>query len=182
VDDVNGRRDRRFRIEHAQHMGAQDFNLFRETGTIASVQPYHIIDDGRWAEPLIGAKRATTTYPFRTFEEQGIPMTFGSDWSVAPATPLEGIYAAVTRRTLDDKRPSGWVPEQKVSVETALKAYTSGAAYASFDEDIKGTLEPGKLADFVIFSEDLTIIDPVKIRDVRVLKTYVGGKVVFEGQ
>jgi len=107
-------------------------------------------------------------------------MAFGSDWSVAPATPLEGIYAAVTRRTLDDKRPSGWVPEQKVSVETALKAYTSSAAYASFDEDIKGTLEPGKLADFVILSEDLTTIDQVKIRDVKVLKTFVGGRMVFE--
>ncbi|MCF7807425.1 MAG: amidohydrolase [Candidatus Marinimicrobia bacterium] len=180
VAEENGPRDRRHRIEHAQHMGADDFDLFKATGTIAAAQPYHCIDDGRWAKPLIGAERIKTTYPFKTFEEKGIPMAFGSDWPVAPATPLEGIYAAVTRRTLDDKNPEGWVPEQKISVETALAGYTRDAAYASFEEDIKGTLEPGKLADFVIISADLTKVDPVTIRDLEILKTYVGGKKVYD--
>ena len=103
-----------------------------------------------------------------------------SDWAVAPAAPLQGIYAAATRRTLDDKNPNGWVPEQKITVEQALLAYTKNAAYASFEEDNKGTLAPGKLADFVVVDEDLTKVDPVKIKDLKVLQTYVGGKKVFD--
>lgn len=180
VAEENGPRDRRHRIEHSQHMAPEDFQKFSDTKTIASAQPYHCIDDGRWAEPLIGSERIKHTYAFRTFQEVGVTMAFGSDWPVAPATPLEGIYAAVTRRTLDDKNPDGWVPDQKISVEEALLGYTKDAAFASFEEDIKGTLEPGKLADFVIISEDLTKVDPVLIRDLHVLKTYVGGKKVFE--
>lgn len=180
VAEENGPRDRRHRVEHAQHMGSGDFEDFSSTGTIASAQPYHCIDDGRWAEPLIGQDRASRTYPFKTFKEQGIIMAFGSDWPVAPATPLEGLYAAVTRRTLDDKNPDGWVPEQKISIDDALLGYTRDAAYASFEEDIKGTLEPGKLADFVFISDDLTKIDPVEIWDSQILKTFVGGKKVYD--
>jgi hypothetical protein len=119
-------------------------------------------------------------YVFKSLIDAGAVVAFGSDWPVAPATPLEGIYAAVTRRTLDDKNPDGWVPEQKITVEQALTAYTKNAAYASFEEKIKGTLEPGKLADFVVLGDDITAIDPVKIRDTKVLQTWVGGKKVFE--
>ncbi|MEQ8576228.1 MAG: amidohydrolase family protein, partial [Fulvivirga sp.] len=137
------------------------------------------IDDGRWAEKLIGSERIKTTYAFKALLDANAQLAFGSDWFVAPPSPLMGIYAAVTRRTLDDQNPDGWVPEQKISVEQALKAYTNTAAYASFDEEIKGSLAPGKLADFVIISDNLTTVDPVSIKDLKILETYVGGKKVF---
>jgi hypothetical protein len=178
----NGIKDRRLRIEHAQHIAPDDIKRFAELGIIASMQPYHAIDDGRWAEGLIGPERIKTSYAFKSLLDAKTLLVFGSDWPVAPATPLEGIYAAVTRRTLDAKNPEGWVPEQKITVEQALIAYTKSAAYASFEESIKGTLAPGKLADFVILSEDLTKIDPVKIKDVKVLQTFVGGKKVFDSK
>jgi len=178
----NGPRDRRFRIEHAQHLDPADIKRFAELGVIASMQPYHAIDDGRWAEDVIGAERIKTTYAFNSLLAANATIAFGSDWAVAPASPIQGIYAATTRRTLDGKNPNGWVPEQKITVEQALKAYTKDAAYAAFEEDIKGTLEKGKLADFVILNEDLRKIDPVKIREVQVLATYVGGKKVFNNQ
>ncbi len=176
----NGERDRRFRIEHAQHLAPSDIPRFAQLGVLPSMQPYHAIDDGRWAEKYIGTERIQTTYAFHSLEKSKAMMTFGSDWAVAPASPIMGIYAAVTRRTLDDKNSGGWVPSQKISVEKALTAYTKNAAYASFDEDIKGTLEKGKLADFVILSENLFEIAPEKIKDVQVLRTYVGGELVFE--
>jgi predicted amidohydrolase YtcJ len=143
------------------------------------MQPYHAIDDGRWAERVIGKERAQTTYAFRSLLDAKARLAFGSDWSVAPATPIEGIYAAVTRRTLDGAHPRGWVPEQKISVEDALVAYTRAGAFASFEENIKGTLETGKLADFVILDRDLTAIPPEEIRDAQVLRTVVGGKTAF---
>jgi predicted amidohydrolase YtcJ len=180
VAQENGERDRRFRIEHSQHIAPGDIERYANLNVIASMQPYHAIDDGKWAEPLIGTERMKTTYAFRSLLDAGALLAFGSDWPVAPATPLEGIYAAVTRRTLDDKNPDGWIPEQKITVEEALRAYTKDAAYASFEEGIKGTLEPGKLADFVVLDNDITTIDPVKIRDVKVLQTFVGGKKVFD--
>jgi predicted amidohydrolase YtcJ len=176
---ANGERDRRFRIEHAQHIAPQDIGRFAQQHVIASMQPYHAIDDGRWAEKVIGPERAQTTYAFRSLMESGARVAFGSDWSVAPATPIEGIYAAVTRRTLDDANPDGWIPEQKISVEQALHAYTTEAAYASFDENIKGMLRAGMLADFVILDRDLTKIPTETIREARVLRTVVGGKTVF---
>lgn len=175
----NGNKDRRFRIEHAQHLDINDLNRFSSLDVIASMQPYHAIDDGRWAEELIGPNRIKTTYAFKSLLDNNATLVFGSDWPVAPASPLDGIYAAVTRRTLDDQNPDGWVPEQKISLEQALIAYTKNAAYSSFDEKIKGTLEKGKLADFVILSKDLTTLEPEKIKDVLVLHTYVGGKKVF---
>jgi len=180
VAGENGERDRRFRIEHSQHIAPGDIKRYAELKVIASMQPYHAIDDGRWAEEYIGPERIKTTYAFRSLIDSGATLAFGSDWFVAPATPLEGIYGAVTRRTLDGRNPEGWVPEEKITVEEALKAYTVNAAYASFEEDIKGSLEPGKLADFVVLDRDITSIDPVEIWDMKVWQTWVGGKKVFD--
>ncbi len=177
VEKEDGARDRRFRVEHTQHPRASDIPRFAQLDVIASMQPYHAIDDGRWAEQFIG-KRIATTYAFRSLLDAKARLAFGSDWFVAPATPLEGIYAAVTRRTLDDKNPDGWVPAQKITVEEALRAYTVGGAYASFDESRKGTLAAGKLADLVVLDRDLFNIPPEEIRNAKVVTTVVGGKVV----
>ena len=180
VEKENGKRDRRFRIEHAQHIAPEDLSRFNTLNVIASMQPYHAIDDGRWAEKVIGPERIKTTYAFKSLLDNEAVLAFGSDWFVAPPTPLVGIYAAVTRRTLDDKNPEGWVPEQKINVEQALKAYTYSSAYASFDENNKGILKKGYLADFVILDQNLFDIKPEIIRDVKVMKTFTGGKLVFE--
>lgn len=180
VEKENGKRDRRFRIEHAQHISPSDLSRFKSLNVIASMQPYHAIDDGRWAENIIGPERIKTTYAFKSLLDNKAVLAFGSDWFVAPPIPLEGIYAAVTRRTLDDKNSGGWVPEQKISVEQALKAYTSGSAYASFDENTRGILKKGYIADFVILDQDLAAIQADKIRNVKVMTTVLGGKIVFE--
>ena len=178
----NGVKDRRFRIEHAQHIAPSDIPRFAKLEVIASMQPYHAIDDGRWADKVIGQERAKTTYAFKSLLDAKAKVAFGSDWFVAPPTPLEGIYAAVTRRTLDDRNPDGWVPDQKISVEEALRAYTIDAAFASFEEGIKGSLERGKLADMVLIDRDLTQIPAPAIRDARVLMTIVGGRVVYDSK
>lgn len=180
VVEGNGERDRRFRMEHAQHIAPEDIGRFSIQDVIASMQPYHAIDDGRWAEEVIGPERAKTTYAFRSLIDVGAHVAFGSDWSVAPATPIDGIYAAVTRQTLDGANPGGWFPDQKVTVEQALHAYTTVAAYASFEENLKGTLKPGMLADFVLLDRDLTAIRPDAIPDTRILRTVVGGTTVYE--
>ncbi len=180
VERENGPRDRRFRIEHAQHPAASDIPRFAELGVIPSMQPYHAIDDGRWAEQVIGPERAKTTYAFRSFLDSHAKLAFGSDWDVAPPTPIEGIYAAVTRRTLDGANPGGWIPAQKISVDEALHAYTTGGAYAQFQEDDKGTLASGRLADFVLIDHDLTEMPPETLRDAHVIMTVVGGRVVYE--
>jgi predicted amidohydrolase YtcJ len=177
---TNGPRDRRFRIEHAQHIAADDIPRFGELGVIPSMQPYHAIDDGRWADPIIGPERSATTYAFRSLIDAKARLALGSDWHVAPATPLEGIDAAVTRRTLDGKNPEGWVPEQKITAEEALRGYTIGAAYAGFEENSRGTLESGKLADLVILDRDILDPDEREIGQTRVMLTMVGGKVVYE--
>jgi predicted amidohydrolase YtcJ len=173
-------RDRRFRIEHAQHLLPADIPRFAALGVVASMQPYHAIDDGRWAEKAIGAARAQTTYAFRSLLDAGATLAFGSDWPVAPAVPLAGIYAALTRCTLDGRHPEGWVPGQKITFEEALAAYTRGGAYAAFDEGELGTLEPGKLADLVLLDRDISRVPPAEIRDAKVLLTVVGGQVVYE--
>ncbi|CAN5663829.1 amidohydrolase [soil metagenome] len=180
VAGENDPRDRRFRIEHAQHIATPDIQRFAQLRVIPSMQPYHAIDDGRWADKVIGAERARTTYAFRSLLDARAELAFGSDWYVAPPTPLEGIYAAVTRSTLDGCNPGGWVPEQKITVEEALRAYTTGSAYAEFAEGTKGTLAPGKLADLVLIDRDITRIPSESIRDARVMLTVVGGRVVFE--
>ncbi|MGD0179477.1 MAG: amidohydrolase family protein [Terriglobales bacterium] len=177
---AHGQMDRRLRIEHAQHMAAKDFDRFAQLNVIASVQPYHAIDDGRWAEGYIGHDRASRTYAFRTFLNHGVHLAFGTDWDVAPLNPLSTIYAAVTRATLDGKNPNGWFPEQKLTVAEAVEAYTMGSAYAEFQENVKGSIAPGKLADMVMLSDDIFSVDPAKIRDMKVLKTIVGGKVIWD--
>ena len=180
VEKQNGARaDRRWRIEHAQHLRPADFERFAKLGVIASVQPYHAIDDGRWAEKRIGRDRCKTTYAFKTFLDRGVRLAFGSDWTVAPLSPLLGIYAAVTRATLDGKNPGGWFPEQKLTVAEAVEAFTLGSAYAEFREAEKGSLGPGKLADLVILDADLFAIAPEKIKDATVTQTIVGGKVIY---
>jgi len=179
VEKENGDRDRRFRMEHAQHIAPDDIPRFAELKVIPSMQPYHAIDDGRFAERLIGSERIKTTYAFGSLLKANANLVFGSDWFVAPPTPLEGIYAAVTRQTLDGKNPDGWVPEQKISVEEALKSYTIRAAYASFEENIKGSIKRGKLADFVILEKNLFEIDNSIIRKVKIMKTFVGGNQVY---
>lgn len=171
--------DRRFRIEHAQHIRPQDFSRFAALGVIVSAQPYHAIDDGVWAETRIGHDRARSTYAFRSFLNAGVRVCFGSDWTVAPLNPLLGIAAAVTRATLDGKQPGGWIPEEKLTVEEAVRCYTLSNAYAAFEEHEKGTLEPGKLADMVVLSENIFTIPPERISTVRVERTIVDGKTVL---
>ena len=177
---ANGERDRRLRIEHAQHIAPRDFDRFAQLKVIASVQPYHAIDDGRWAERRIGPERIKTTYAFRTLIDKGVRLALGTDWPVAPLNPMLTLYAATTRATLDGRNPNGWVPEQKITIGEALAAHTIGAAFAEFQENDKGTLARGKLADMVILSDDLLAIPPVRIKDVRVLTTIVGGRVVHQ--
>ncbi len=177
----NGPRDRRFRIEHAQHLRPQDFARFRELGVIPSLQPYHIIDDGRWAEGRIGPRRCVSSYVGRSLFDAEAKVAYGSDWSVAPLNPLLGIDGTVNRRTLDGKHPGGWFPEQRVSVAEAVEAYTLTAAYAAFQEKRRGSLEPGKLADLVVLSRDiLAEAERDHIGATEVVLTVVGGKVVHE--
>ncbi|MEW6509892.1 MAG: amidohydrolase [Bacteroidota bacterium] len=178
---VNPGWDRRFRIEHAQHIHPKDFKRLARLGVIASVQPYHAIDDGRWAEKRIGRERCKTSYPFRTFLDNNVRLCFGSDWTVAPLNPLLGIYAAVTRRTIDGANPGGWFPEQRISVQEAIKAYTINNAYAAFEEGEKGSISVGKLADLVVLTENILSIGPVIIEKTGVAMTILGGKVVYRG-
>ena len=180
VERENGKRDRRFRIEHAQHLRSKDIARFARARVVASMQPYHAIDDGRWAEKRIGKERAKTTYAFRSLLDAGATLAFGTDWTVAPLNPMLTIYAAVTRRTIDGKNSEGWVPEQKISVEETVRAYTAGSAYAEFQDHVKGTISNGKLADLVLLSRDIFKIDPKEIEYVKVVMTMVDGRVVYE--
>jgi predicted amidohydrolase YtcJ len=180
ITQAHGEADRRFRIEHAQHMAAKDFDRFAQLHVVASVQPYHAIDDGRWAEGRIGHDRASRTYAFRTFLNHGVRLALGTDWDVAPLNPMLTVYAAVTRATLDGKNLNGWFPEQELTVPETVEAYTMGSAYAEFQENEKGSITAGKLADMVLLSDDIFSIAPEKIRDVKVLKTIIGGKIVWD--
>jgi hypothetical protein len=176
---MNGPRERRWRIEHAQHLRPEDIPRFGRLGVIASVQPYHAIDDGRWAEKRIGMERCRTTYAFKSLLAGGAKLALGSDWMVAPLDPLQGIYAAVTRATLDGKHPGGWIPEQRISLEEAIRGYTLDAAYAEFSEKEKGSIETGKIADLVVLDHDLFAIAPERIKDVKVTMTLIGGRIVY---
>ena len=182
VARVHGPRDRRFRIEHAQHLRRLDIDRIARSGVVASMQPYHAIDDGRWAQKRIGPERIKTTYAFRSLLDRHAHLGFGSDWTVAPIDPLLGIYAAVTRRTLDGKHPGGWIPEEKITVEEALRAYTSGDAYGVYAERVRGRLAPGYKADLVLLDQDLTRIPPEAIERVGVRTTVVGGRVVYQAK
>jgi predicted amidohydrolase YtcJ len=182
VAQSNGTRDRRSRIEHAQHLRASEIPRFGAEKVIASMQPYHEADDGRWCEKRIGAQRAKGTYAFRSLLDSGAMLAFGSDWTVAPLNPLEGLKAAVTRQTLDGKHPQGWMPEQKISLDEAIKAYTMGSAYAEFSERQKGSLTPGKLADVVILDRDIYAIDPAEIDQAKVILTILDGSVAYEAR
>jgi predicted amidohydrolase YtcJ len=178
IEQEHGYHDQRFAIEHAQHMAEKDFERFAALHVIASMQPYHAIDDGRWAEKRLGHQRARYSYAWRSFLDHGVTLAFGTDWPVAPLNPMLGLYAAVTRATLDGKNPDGWVPEEKITLSEAVEAYTLGSAFAEFQENQKGSITPGKLADMVILSDNIFDLKPNAIRNVKVETTIVGGKVV----
>jgi hypothetical protein len=180
VERTNGRRDRRPRIEHDQHTHARDFARHAPLGVIASVQPYHAIDDGRFVEKRIGRARSATTYAFRAFLDAGVRMAFGSDWPVAPLDPMLGLDAAVNRQTLDGKNPGGWFPEQKVTLAEAIRAYTLDAAYAGYMEDRTGSITAGKQADLVLLDRDLFAAPPAQIKEAKVDLTMLAGRVVHE--
>ena len=173
-------RDRRFRIEHAQHLRAEDIQKFGARRVVASMQPYHAIDDGRWLVVRIGPERIKTTYAFRSLLDSDAPLAFGSDWTVAPLDPMLGVYAAVTRRTLDDKNPGGWVPEQKITVGEALRAYTYGNAWATFNEQKWGTLAPGRFADIVVLDRDPFGVPAESLGTIKPRYTFVGGRLVYQ--
>lgn len=177
--NYNGRKDRRLRIEHAQHIIPGDIERFKRLDVIASMQPYQFIDDARWVKKIIGEKRLQQFFPMRSLLNHDVPLIFGSDWFVAPPDPITAIYGAITRRPFDGKHPEGLVPEQKIQLEEALKAYTITPAFASFDEDIKGSIEKGKLADFVMLDNDLFTMKPEEIIDAKVAMTVMDGKVVY---
>lgn len=184
LNAVNGAKDRRFRLVHAQVIREEDFMKLRGTNIIAEVQPYHVTDDMRWMEERIGYERCKGAYAFKTLQENGCTLSFGSDWpgtnaSYYPVNPFFGLYAAVTRQTLTGEPETGWFPEQRITLEESLKAYTYGSAYGAFEETIKGTLSPGKLADFAVLDTDLFSTAPEQWLKTNVELTIVGGKVVF---
>jgi predicted amidohydrolase YtcJ len=180
ADKSNGSRDRRFRVEHAQHVRLESIENFAKQHVIASMHPYHLVDDGIWAYKRLDEKRLRGTYAFREMMNKGVAVTFGSDWPVAPVDALFGIYAAVTRQTGDGKNPGGWYPDQKISIDEALTSYTANNAYASFMEGKLGVLKAGYYADFAVLDQDLHKIDPVKIKEVKVVLTVLNGKEVYK--
>lgn len=180
VASVHGTRDRRFRVEHAQHLRAAEIPRFAALGVIASMQPYHAADDGRWAAKRIGPELIRGTYAFRSLLDAGARLVFGSDWYVAPLDPRLGLEAAVTRQTLDGLNPGGWVPEEKITLEEALRAYTVTNAYGVFAESTRGMLKPGYRADLVVFDRDLTTTSPDSLSSAQVMLTVAGGRVVWE--
>jgi predicted amidohydrolase YtcJ len=143
------------------------------------MQPYHAADDGRWCERRLGTTRSKTAYAFRSLLDSGARLAFGSDWTVAPLNPLLGLKAAVTRQTLDGRHPDGWIPEQKISLDEAIHAYTADSAFAEFTESSKGTISAGKLADIVVLDRDIYKVPAAEIDQARVLVTVLGGRIVY---
>jgi predicted amidohydrolase YtcJ len=180
LENDNGPADRRPRIEHVQHIHPADYPRFAKLGVIASMQPYHAIDDGRWAEKVLGPERIHSSYAWKSLLDAGATLAFGSDWAVAPLDAVLGIYAATTRRTLDGKTPGGWIPEQCITVAQAAHAYTVGSAFAEHQEKVKGSIEPGKLADLVVLSDDIFSIPPEQIQKTKVDMTVFDGRVIYE--
>src|SRR6266566_9617302 len=179
IEKEHGYHDQRFAIEHAQHTAQKDFERFAKLHVIASMQPYHAIDDGRWAEKRLGHDRARYSYAWRSFLSHGVTLALGTDWPVAPLNPMPGLCAAVTRATLDGKNPDGWIPEEKITLPEAVEAYTMGSAFAEFQEKDKGSITPGKLADIVTLSDNIFDLKPEAIRNAIVETTIVGGKVLY---
>jgi predicted amidohydrolase YtcJ len=179
VAKLNGARDRRFRVEHAQHLTPSAIPRFQRQQVIPSMEPYHAIDDGRWAVKRVGTERLKGSYAFKSLLDSGAQLCFGSDWPVAPFAPLTGIAAAVLRQTTDGANPGGWLPEQRITVDQALTAYTTSNAYVGFQEDRLGRIVPGYIADLVVLDKDLLHIDPQLIAETRVLRTIVNGKERF---
>ncbi|MHB8580469.1 MAG: amidohydrolase [Ignavibacteriaceae bacterium] len=178
IQKSNPEWDRRFRVEHAQHVRKSDIKRFSKLNAIVSAQPYHSFDDGAWADMKINEHQIKEAYSFKSFLEEGIKLCFGSDWTVAPINPLLGIYSAVTRKTAGGKYQNGWIPEEKISVEDSIKCYTINGAFASFEENIKGSIQTGKLADMVVLSEDILTIEPDKLKDVQVDMTIFDGEII----
>ncbi len=181
----NGPRDRRFRLVHAQVIADKDFSRLGQLGVLAEVQPYHLSDDMRWMEQRIGSQRCRGAYAFRRIQRSGARLCFGSDWpgtsaSEYPINPLLALYAATTRQTVTGQPEAGWFPGERIDMPTAIAAHTINGAYSTFEEDIKGSLEPGKLADLVMLSDNLLEIAPANILQTRVLVTIVGGRIVYE--
>lgn len=177
---ANGSRERRDRIEHAQVIAPDDFARFVSLGVIASMQPSHLLDDERWATDRLGPERIKGAYAWHTFEQDGVPLAFGTDYPVESINPLRGIYACVTRELPGGGPQGGWQPQEKLSMDDCLRAYTAGSAFAQFDENQKGTISPGMLADIVVFPVDITRIPPHDLLTTRVAITIAGGRIVYE--
>ncbi|HEY5616198.1 MAG TPA: amidohydrolase, partial [Bacteroidota bacterium] len=186
LNRVNGKKDRRFRLVHAQVIAANDFKRLGELGVIAEVQPFHLSDDMRWMEERIGHERCKGAYAFKRIREGDAVLSFGTDWpgtsaSEYPINPMLGLYAAVTRQTVKGEPKDGWFPDERITIEEAVKAYTYGTAYANFEEDVKGSIKVGKLADVVVLSRNILLTtNPADILKTDVLYTVAGGKIVFK--
>lgn len=185
LDIINGPKDRRFRLVHAQVLRPEDFSRFKGRNIVAEVQPYHVTDDMRWMEERIGYERCKGAYAFKTLEDNGCILSFGSDWpgtnaSYYPINPLTGLYAAVTRQTIKGEPTEGWFPDQRIPLEKALRAYTWGAAYSSFEENIKGTIEVGKLADLAVIDTDLFETNPSEWLKAKIAMTILDGKIIYQ--
>ena len=170
----------RLRIEHAQVTTPQQIARFKELKIIASMQPSHLLTDMRWAQDRLGPQRAATSYAWLAFLNKGVPLAFGTDYPVEPVNPFRGLYAAVTRESENGKQ--SYFPEQRLTIDQAIAAYTTGSAYAQFEEKEKGTLTPGMLADFVVLDRDPTASTPEKLLATEVLRTVVGGKTVYQAK
>jgi predicted amidohydrolase YtcJ len=170
----------RFRIEHSQVLTSDQFQRYKELGVIASMQPNHLLTDMNWALDRLGPERARYSYAWREFLDAGVPLAFGTDYPVEPLTPFRGLYAAVTRQN-EDGTPD-YFPTGRLTIDEAIAAYTEGSAYAQFDENLKGKIAPGMLADFVVLDRDITDVRPHDILGTKVLRTVVGGKTVFEAK
>ncbi len=180
VGKANGPRDRRGRIEHAQVVAPMDFVRFAQVHVIASMQPSHQTTDMRWAEDRLGRERIVGAYAWASMLKNKVPLAFGTDYDVEPISPFRGLYACVTRERPDGGPKNGWEPQEKISLEDCIRAYTSGSAYAQFEEGKKGELKPGEYADFIVLSNDLTKVPPAQFTKTRVLLTVVGGRTVYQ--
>jgi len=179
---ANAAHERRHRVEHAQVLAPADIPRFRQLGVIASMQPTHATSDMRWAEQRIGRQRAVQgAYVWRTLLNAGATVIFGTDFPVEPIRPVEGVYSAVTRQSRDEPGtpPGGWMPEQRLTREEAIRLYTAAPAFGAWQEKVKGTLRPGMFADFVVWSADLLTIPAPQIRQAEPVMTVVGGRVVY---